>query len=69
MDDRITHVLVSLVDIPATGMAKTLVRLRTADRDNVTLAAQIVGMTQQDFMKTVLVSAAERVLKEAGAII
>ncbi len=62
----ITHVLVSLNDIPAKGMNKLLIHIEFEDKELVDKAAEIVRMSQQNFMRAVLVSAAKKVLEEAG---
>lgn len=69
-DDKITHVLVSLMDIPlqddATGHVKVLIRLQEHNRNLITQAAELAGLSQQKFMRTVLVNAAKKILTDAG---
>lgn len=62
----IQDLMVSLREVPPTGLSSLLVRTDETDHDLITAAARIVGMSQQKFMRTVLVSAAKRVMKEAG---
>lgn len=62
----ITDFMVSLREVPPIGLSQLLVRCDETDHALITTAATTVGMTQQKFMRTVLVSAAKRVLKEAG---
>lgn len=66
IDDRVTHVFVSMLEIPLTGRYNLLVRLQESDRDLITHAALVAGMTQQKFVRTLLVNAAKKVLTEAG---
>lgn len=48
------------------GFRKLLVHVNDDERDLVTYAAQTLGVSQQIFMRTVLVNASEQVLKEVG---
>lgn len=66
---KISHVMVSLREIPDTGDADILVRMQGNDRSLVSDAAFVAGMSQQKFTRTVLVSASKQVLKEAGIVI
>jgi len=58
--------MVSLREVPPTGLSSLLVRTDETDHALITAAAAISGMSQQKFMRTVLVSAAKQVMKEAG---
>lgn len=62
----IQDLMVSLREVPPTGLSSLLVRTDETDHALINAAAAIVGMSQQKFMRTVLVSAAKRVMKEAG---
>ena len=62
----IQDLMVSLREIPPAGLSRLLIRTDETDHALITAAASIVGMSQQKFMRTVLVSAAKRVMKEAG---
>lgn len=66
MDDRVTDFMVSIKDVPEIGPAKVLVHMLDDDRSLVKDAAFVAGLSQQKFMRAVLVSASQRVLKEAG---
>ncbi len=65
-DNPTTEFMVSLHTVPPQHGFKALVLFTREDREMVREAAKAAGMTLDTFMRTVLVSAAERVLKEAG---
>lgn len=61
-------VTVHLLEIPPTGSAQLLARVTYEDHARATEAARIVGMTQAQFLRTVIVRAADKILEEAGQI-
>lgn len=64
---RPSSVLVNLDrEIPPAGIAQLLIRLIGVDKDKIDAAATTAGMSQQQFMRLVLVSAAEKILSEAN---
>lgn len=62
----IQAIMVSLQEVPPSGLSRLLVRTDEIDHAMITTAAKLVGLSQQKFMRTVLVSAAKQVMKEAG---
>lgn len=66
MEIDIKDFMVSVREVPKEGHARMLIRLELDDRKLINDAAWMIGMTQQAFMRSVLVSAAKRVMKEAG---
>lgn len=66
MANELHDLMVSLREIPERGDAKVLVEMGYADRDTLGYAATLCGLSKQKFSRAVLVSAANRVLKEMG---
>lgn len=62
----IKDLMISLREIPVGGNAKVLIEMTDSDRDLLGYAASLVGLSKQKFVRTVVVSAAQRVLKEMG---
>ena len=65
-EDAPQNFMVSIREVPAVGPARVLVRTTDEDRELISDAARVVGMSQQKFMRALLVSGARQVLKEAG---
>lgn len=64
----VPYVLVHLLEIPPAGSAQLLARVSYEDHARVNDAARLLGMTQAQFLRTVLVRAADKVLEEHGVI-
>lgn len=64
----VPFVLVHLLEIPPPGKAQLLARVSYDDHARVCEAAKLIGMTQSQFLRTVLIRAADKVLEEHGAI-
>ena len=62
----VSHVTINLLTIVETGGAPVIPRVTMADRIKINKAAAAIGMTQAQFMRTVLVRAAEAVIKEVS---
>jgi len=62
--EKVPMVLVDLTKTERFGEMKILVRLRKDDRDLINFAAETLGMTQADFLRTVLIGAAKKVISE-----
>lgn len=65
-DAAVQTFMVSVRQVPETGDAKLLVRATYPDRDLISDAARVLGMSQQEFMRAVLVNGAAQVLKDNG---
>lgn len=63
----IEKVEVNLTEMIPYGMATILFRARAQDRRDVTSAAVALGLTQSQFMRTVLIQAARKVLAEVAS--
>ena len=60
----VSHITINLLTIPDTGSAAIIPRVTMEDRNKINRAALAIGMSQAQFMRTVLVRAAEQVLEE-----
>lgn len=63
-DPKVTMVLVDLTNIPRGGSASMLTRLSPEYKDVVDLAAQALGLTQADFLRSAIVNTSLKVLSE-----
>lgn len=59
-----THILAPLHEIPPTGFAQLLIHLQHTDKAYVDAAAAAMGLSQQLFMRTLLVGAAKKLCDE-----
>jgi len=64
----VPFVLVHLLEIPPPGKAQLLARVTYEDHARANDAARIIGMTQSQFLRTVIVRAADKILEEHGVI-
>lgn len=62
--DPVTMVLVDLTEVPPTGNASMLIRLRGDDSELINLAAQAMGMRQAEFLRCAAVNTAKKVISE-----
>lgn len=62
--DPVQFVLVDLTNVPRTGDASMLMRLRGDDWEAINIAAQILGMRQAEFLRTACVNVAKKVISE-----
>lgn len=62
----VTHVMISLNIYTKTGKCMLTPRVCEEDRDMINRAAHLLGMTQSVFARTVLVSAARKVIEECN---
>lgn len=60
--DTIPFVNVNLLEVPAAGPQQVIFRVRHSDKADIEAAAKRLGMIQADFMRTVLLSAARKIL-------
>jgi uncharacterized protein (DUF1778 family) len=62
----IHQIMIDLTESPSKGLDQMLVRCRTADKNDVRKAADMLGITQAEFMRTVIVQCARKVIQEYG---
>lgn len=63
---RPTHILTAIHEIPPKGFDKLLIHIDRPDKHVVDLAAQAMGLSQQNWMRMVLVNASKKVCDELG---
>lgn len=61
---KMTRVMVSLDERPAQGYMQTVFRTKEGDKKDVAKAARLLDMSAAQFIRTVTVSAARRVISE-----
>lgn len=66
MVEDISHVIVSLLEMPVGGQSQILTRVRMDDKKRIDDAAAVLGMSQALFMRTAAINTAKEVLKTAG---
>ncbi len=64
MSHTIPFVTVSLMSGPLSGKAQLIVRLRDDDKGYIDRAAALIGVSQADFTRMVLVNAAKGIINE-----
>lgn len=64
---KIDQVTVALREHVRWGGCQLLARVRLEDRQDVTIAAALLGLTQSQFMRNVLVQAARQIIAEAAS--
>lgn len=62
--DPVTMVLVDLTEVPPTGAASMLIRMRGDDFELINIAAQALGMKQAEFLRAASVNVAKKVISE-----
>lgn len=56
--------LIDMTDLPKAGPAQMIIRSQTEDRDMVTIAAKLLGLSQAEFLRCACVAAARKVIQE-----
>lgn len=61
-------ITINLLEIPPPGQAQLLARVTYEDHARANDAAKLLGMSQAQFLRTVIIRAADKILEEAGVI-
>jgi uncharacterized protein (DUF1778 family) len=56
--------LIDMTELPKAGPAQMIIRAQTEDRDMVSIAAQLLGLSQAEFLRCACVATARKVIQE-----
>ena len=64
MTDKPVQVTINLMEIPPHGEKQVIMRIKMRDYEDMTKAHQMLGLTQAEFLRTLVIKASRKVLAE-----
>lgn len=61
-----THITVNLNERMRSGVTQIVCRMHTDDTDDMLRAARVLSISREEFIRTVAIQAARKILAEAG---
>lgn len=56
--------LIDMTEMPKVGPAQMIIRSQTEDREMVSLAAQLLGISQAEFLRCACIATAKKVIED-----